>query len=188
VLPCPAWLVAVRMAAGGLILLAVFRPVLAARARGQMLFRQVRLTPLRIIAVVAAAAGVWLLAADGPGGLHASHSDEIGIAFALASAVAFSFSLASLRHITPTEFAVTSTLEPAIAAVAAAVFLGVTLRPPQYAGGVLTVIAVLLLAPTHNLIRASRLPGPTTQPGECGSDPHRTGWLPHPSGHRACQG
>jgi drug/metabolite transporter (DMT)-like permease len=31
--------------------------------------------------------------------------------------------------------------------VAAAVFLGVTLRPPQYAGGALTIIAVLLLAP-----------------------------------------
>jgi drug/metabolite transporter (DMT)-like permease len=251
----PAWLVAVRMAAGGLILLAVFRPpwprghevrliavatigiagaqltwfeaikhsnvalatfvqysAVAMTAAWQMLFRQVRPTPLRIIAVVAAAAGVWLLAAGGPGGLHASRSDEIGIAFALASAVAFSyymltsgrlvrdigshsatawglgvgslpmlvwappwtahptgsllvvavltavvaiaatalafsFSLASLRHITPTEFAVASTLEPAIAAVAAAVFLGVTLRPPQYVGGVLTVIAVLLLAP-----------------------------------------
>ncbi len=61
---------------------------------------------------------------------------------------ALSLSLASLRHITPTEFAVTSTLEPALAAVAAAAFLGVTLRPPQYAGGALTIIAVLLLAPT----------------------------------------
>lgn len=64
-----------------------------------------------------------------------------------ATALAFSCSLASLRRITPTEFAVTSTLEPALAAVAAAVFLGVTLRPPQYLGGALTVLAVLLLAP-----------------------------------------
>lgn len=64
-----------------------------------------------------------------------------------ATAVAFSLSLASLRRITPTEFAVTSTLEPALAAAAAAVFLGVTLRPPQYLGGALTVLAVLLLAP-----------------------------------------
>jgi threonine/homoserine efflux transporter RhtA len=54
---------------------------------------------------------------------------------------------ASLRRITPTEFAVTSTLEPALAALAAAVFLGVTLSAPQYAGGALTMIAVLLLAP-----------------------------------------
>ena len=67
-----------------------------------------------------------------------------------ATAVAFSLSLASLRRITPTEFAVTSTLEPALAAVAAAVFLGVTLRAPQYAGGALTVIAVLLLAPADS--------------------------------------
>ena len=61
--------------------------------------------------------------------------------------LAFSLSLASLRRITPTEFAVTSTLEPALAALAAAVFLGVTLSAPQYAGGALTMIAVLLLAP-----------------------------------------
>jgi threonine/homoserine efflux transporter RhtA len=60
---------------------------------------------------------------------------------------AFSLSLASLRRITPTEFAVTSTLEPALAAVAAAVFLGVMLSPPQYAGGALIIVAVLLLAP-----------------------------------------
>jgi drug/metabolite transporter (DMT)-like permease len=45
-----------------------------------------------------------------------------------ATTVAFSLSFASLSRITPTEFAVTSTLEPALAAVAAAVFLGVTLR------------------------------------------------------------
>jgi len=32
-----------------------------------------------------------------------------------ATAIAFSLSQASLRHITPTEFAVTSTLEPALA-------------------------------------------------------------------------
>ncbi len=63
------------------------------------------------------------------------------------TAVAFSLSLASLRRITATEFAVTSTLEPALAAVAAAVLLGVTLRPPQHLGGALTIIAVLLLAP-----------------------------------------
>jgi drug/metabolite transporter (DMT)-like permease len=55
-------------------------------------------------------------------------------------------SLPSLQRITPTEFAVTSTLEPALAAVAASVFLGVTLRPPQYVGGAPTVVAVLLLA------------------------------------------
>lgn len=67
-----------------------------------------------------------------------------------ATAVAFSLSLASLRHLTPTEFAVTSTLEPALAAVAAAVFLGVALRPPQYLGGALTIAAVLLLAPASS--------------------------------------
>jgi drug/metabolite transporter (DMT)-like permease len=177
----------------------------------QMLRRQVRPTARRLVAVAAAGAGVWLLAAGVPGGLGASRADRAGVAFAVASAVAFSFyllgsarlvrdigarpttawglsigsipmlawfppwtahpsgdplvvagltaivavaatavafslSLASLRRITPTEFAVTSTLEPALAAVAAALFLGVTLRAPQYAGGALTILAVLLLA------------------------------------------
>jgi drug/metabolite transporter (DMT)-like permease len=246
----PGWLVGVRMAAGGLMLLAVFRPAwprghtvrliaiatigicgaqftwfeaikhsnvalatfvqysaVAMTAAWQMAFGQVRPTVLRILAVVAAATGVWLLS----GGTRISGDDRVGIVFALVSAVAYSFyllgsarlvrdvgprsatawglcvgsvpmlvwappwtvhpvgslavvavlvavvavaatavafslSLASLQRITPTEFAVTSTLEPALAAVAAAVFLGVTLRPPQYAGGALTVIAVLLLA------------------------------------------
>jgi len=184
----------------------------AMTASWQMLRRQVRPTPRRLAAVAAAAAGVWLLAAGVPGGLHASRADQAGVAFALVSAVlysfyllgsarlvretgprpatawglsigslptlawfppwtahasgdpvvvaaliafvavaataaAFSLSQASLDRITPTEFAVTSTLEPALAAVAAAIFLGVTLRPPQYVGGALTILAVLLLAP-----------------------------------------
>jgi DME family drug/metabolite transporter len=160
--------------------------------------------------VAAAGTGVWLLAAGVPGGLRASRADQAGVAFALVSAVLYSFYLlgsarlvretgpraatawglsigsvpmlawsppwtvhpsgdalvvaalvafvalgatavaftlsqASLSRITPTEFAVTSTLEPALAAVAAAAFLGVTLRPLQYAGGALTILAVLLL-------------------------------------------
>jgi drug/metabolite transporter (DMT)-like permease len=251
----PGWLVGVRMACGGLLLLAAFRPAwprghsgllitvavlgiagaqytwFAAIARSnvalatfvqysavamtagwQMLRCQVRPTPRRLAAVAAAGTGVWLLAAGVPGGLRATRADQAGVAFALisavlysfyllgsarlvretgprpatawglsigslpmlawfppwtahasgdpvvvaaliafvavaATAVAFSLSQASLKHITPTEFAVTSTLEPALAAVAAAIFLGVTLRPPQYVGGALTILAVLLLAP-----------------------------------------
>ena len=250
----PGWLVGVRMSAGGLLLLAVFRPAwprgqavrlvaiavvgiaatqytwfaaiqhsnvalatfvqysaVAMTAAWQMLFRQVKATAARLAAVAAAGTGVWLLVAGASGGLHAAHRDDIGIAFALVSAVTFSFymiasaglvrdtgsrpatawglcagsvpfllwappwtghpsgnlatvaaltavvavaatavafslSLASLRRITATEFAVTSTLEPAIAAVGGAVFLGVTLSGAQYLGGALTVSAVLLLA------------------------------------------
>ncbi len=183
----------------------------AMTAGWQMLRRQVRPTPRRLTAVAAAGTGVWLLAAGVQGGLRASHADQVGVAFAIVSAVAYSFyllgsarlardtdpraatawglsvgsipmlalfppwtghpsgnpavtaglvaivavaataiafslSLASLGRITPTEFAITSTLEPALAAVAAAIFLGVTLRPQQYAGGALTILAVLLLA------------------------------------------
>jgi drug/metabolite transporter (DMT)-like permease len=251
----PGWLVGVRMACGGLLLLAVLRPAWPRRKAGlliavavlgiavaqytwfaaisrsnvalatfvqysavamtagwQMLRRQVRPTPRRLAAVAAAGTGVWLLAAGVPGGLGASPGHQAGVILAVVSAVAFSFYLlgsarlapdsrpgavtawgltigsipmlagfppwaarpsgdpvavaaltafvavaataaaftasqASLRRITPTEFAVTSTLEPALAAVAAAIFLGVTLRPLQYAGGALTITAVLLLAP-----------------------------------------
>ncbi|HEY1622477.1 MAG TPA: DMT family transporter [Streptosporangiaceae bacterium] len=84
----------------------------------------------------------------------------VAVVAVAATAIAFSLSLASLRRITPTEFAVTSTLEPALAAVAAAAFLGVTLRPPQYIGGALTVLAVVLLAP------ADRAPRPPAAPPE----------------------
>src|SRR5271170_7474860 len=117
----PAWLVGVRMAAGGLLLLAVFRPAwprghvvrlvaiatigiaaaqftwfeaikdsnvalatfvqysaVAMTASWQMVWRQVRPTVRRILAVVAAGTGVWLLS----GGVGASRSDEVGIVFA----------------------------------------------------------------------------------------------------------
>jgi len=179
----------------------------AMTATWQMARRQVRPSPVRIVAVVAAATGLWLLS----GGLHFSRADAVGIVFALVSAVAYSYyllssprlgasigpraatawglsigaiplliwappwtarptgslvlvavlvaviavaataiaftvSVASLQRITPTEFAITSTLEPALAAVAAAAFLGVELRPPQYLGGALTLAAVVLLA------------------------------------------
>lgn len=96
--------------------------------------------------------GLPFLAWSPPWTAHASGDPAVVaglVAFMVvaATAIAFSLSQASLRRITPTEFAVTSTLEPALAAVAAAIFLGVTLRPPQYAGGALTILAVLLLAP-----------------------------------------
>jgi drug/metabolite transporter (DMT)-like permease len=81
--------------------------------------------------------------------------------------IAFSLAMASLRRITPTEFAVTGTLEPALAAVIAAIFLGVTLHPAQYLGGFLTVLAVLLLA----LVRGSDQPETTVLPR---SRPSRT--------------
>ena len=201
----------------------------AMTAGWQMLRRQVRPTARRLIAVAAAATGVWLLAAGVPGGLRASRADQAGVAFAIVSAVAYSFyllasarlardtdpraatawglsvgavpmlvffppwtghatgnpaviaglvavvavaatavgfslSLASLRYITPTEFAVTSTLEPALAAVAAAIFLGVTLRTPQYLGGALTIAAVLLLAPASRADTASRDDQASTAP------------------------
>jgi drug/metabolite transporter (DMT)-like permease len=59
----------------------------------QMLRRQVRPTARRLAAVAAAGTGVWLLAAGVPGGLRASGADQAGVAFAVASAVAFSFYL-----------------------------------------------------------------------------------------------
>ena len=59
----------------------------------QMLRGQIRPTARRLGAVAAAGTGVWLLAAGVPGGLRATRADQAGVAFALASAVAFSFYL-----------------------------------------------------------------------------------------------
>jgi hypothetical protein len=51
------------------------------------------------------------------------------------TALAFSLSIAALQHISPTESAVTSTLEPAVAGLTALGFLGTQLLPLQYLGG-----------------------------------------------------
>lgn len=62
------------------------------------------------------------------------------------TALAFSLSFASLRRITPTEVALTSSVEPAVAALTSLIFLGLTLRPLQYVGGALILSAVMILA------------------------------------------
>jgi drug/metabolite transporter (DMT)-like permease len=69
-------------------------------------------------------------------------------AFVVVAGTAFAFTLflLSVRRITPTEAVVASTVEPAVAALLGAVFLGVTLGPAQYLGGALILVAVLLLA------------------------------------------
>lgn len=51
------------------------------------------------------------------------------------TALASSLSFASLRRITPTEVAVTSSVEPAVAALTSFIFLGLTLQPLQYVRG-----------------------------------------------------
>ena len=69
-------------------------------------------------------------------------------AFVVVAGTAFAFTLflLSVRRISPTEAVVASTVEPAVAALVAALFLGVTLEPAQYLGGALILVAVLLLA------------------------------------------
>lgn len=62
------------------------------------------------------------------------------------TAVAFGASLAALQRIPPTDFAVTATLEPAVAGVAGVVLLGVALSAMQYLGGASIGCAVVLLA------------------------------------------
>jgi drug/metabolite transporter (DMT)-like permease len=62
------------------------------------------------------------------------------------TALAFTLFLLSVRRISPTEAVVACTAEPAVAALVAALFLGVTLAPAQYLGGALIVVAVVLLA------------------------------------------
>ena len=67
----------------------------------QMLRGQIRPTARRLGAVAAAGTGVWLLAAGVPGGLRATRADQAGVAFALASAVAFSFYLLGSARLVP---------------------------------------------------------------------------------------
>lgn len=62
------------------------------------------------------------------------------------TALACSLSFASLRRITPTEVVVTSSVEPAVAALTSFIFLGLTLQPLQYIGGALILSAVMILA------------------------------------------
>ncbi|MGI8563692.1 MAG: DMT family transporter [Candidatus Dormibacter sp.] len=59
--------------------------------------------------------------------------------------VAFGLFISSLHHISPTEAAIAGTAEPVVAAAAAYLILGINLRPLQYAGGALILVAVLLL-------------------------------------------
>lgn len=59
--------------------------------------------------------------------------------------IAFGLFLASLRHISATEAAITATAEPVAAALAALLVLGVALRPLQYAGGAAILCAVMVL-------------------------------------------
>jgi drug/metabolite transporter (DMT)-like permease len=62
------------------------------------------------------------------------------------TALAFSLSFPSLRQITPTEVAVTSSVEPAVAALTSFIFVGLTLQPLQYVGGTQILAAVIILA------------------------------------------
>ncbi|GAA4602123.1 DMT family transporter [Actinoallomurus liliacearum] len=68
-----------------------------------------------------------------------------GIVVVVSTALAFSLSVAGLRRVTATESAIVSTIEPAVAGLAGALFLGVRLLAPQYLGAALILVAVLLL-------------------------------------------
>lgn len=182
----------------------------ALTAGWQLARREIQPTPLRLVAVVAATAGVALIVVGEPGGMRAIELNPLGIGLALLSAVAaafmflgavrviravgasastswglaigglpvllrappwsvhfsgdprevaalvvfvviggtalaFSLSFASLRWISATEVAVSSTVEPLAAALTALLSLGVALLPLQYAGGAMILVAVATL-------------------------------------------
>jgi drug/metabolite transporter (DMT)-like permease len=113
----PGWLAGVRMACGGLLLLLAFRPAWPRRQAGLLI----------AVAVlgIAGAQYTWFVAID---------KSNVALAtFVQYSAVPMTAGWQMLRR------QVRPTARPALAAVAAAVFLGVTLRAPQYAGGALTI-------------------------------------------------
>jgi drug/metabolite transporter (DMT)-like permease len=94
--------------------------------------------------------GVPMLLGAPPWSVRAS-GDPLAVALLTAyvvvagTALAFGLSFASLRRITPTEAAVSSTIEPAVAALAAFLLFGVRLLPLQYAGGAAVLAGVVLL-------------------------------------------
>ena len=79
----------------------------------------------------------------------------------LGTLVAFGLYLASLRHISASEAAITATAEPVATSIAALLVLGVALAPLQYLGGAAIVGAVLLLRrPADPTQPETRLPEP----------------------------
>jgi drug/metabolite transporter (DMT)-like permease len=160
----PGWLAGVRMACGGLLLLLVFRPAWPRRQAGLLI----------AVAVlgIAGAQYTWFVAID---------KSNVALAtFVQYSAVPMTAGWQMLRRqVRPTARRLTAVAAAGTgvwllaagvpgglrasradqAGVAAAVFLGVTLRAPQYAGGVLTMIAVLLLATADPLAPGGRTTG-----------------------------
>jgi drug/metabolite transporter (DMT)-like permease len=68
-----------------------------------------------------------------------------GYIAALATVVPFGLYLTGLRSVAPTQATITGMLEPVVSGLAAYFFLGETLRGAQIAGGILIVLAVVLL-------------------------------------------
>jgi drug/metabolite transporter (DMT)-like permease len=68
-----------------------------------------------------------------------------GYIAALATVVPFGLYLTGLRSVAPTQATITGMLEPVVGGLAAYFFLGETLRGAQIAGGILIVLAVVLL-------------------------------------------
>jgi drug/metabolite transporter (DMT)-like permease len=78
--------------------------------------------------------------------------------------VAMGALVAGIARVGPTRAAIISTLEPLVAIVLAAIFLGERLEPGQLLGGALILSAVLLLAPPEKGAPSTRL-SPTSEAG-----------------------
>ena len=76
-----------------------------------------------------------------------------------ATVVPFGLYLSGLQHITPTQATVTGMLEPVLGGVGAYLLLAEALKPVQVAGGVLIVLAVILLQ-----LKRGEAPAPTAAP------------------------
>ena len=70
----------------------------------------------------------------------------IGFVIVVGTMLAFGLYLSGLQRLSATEIGIASSAEPIVSAGAAYALLGIVLTAPQYAGGALVLVAVLLLA------------------------------------------
>lgn len=123
-----------------------------------------RFTPWTLLTYGLAAASVfWLVYLSGPSSVITLMREPAGLVVVVYMAIVstivpFAAFLKALHYIDATKAVVTSTLEPAIAGLAAYVLFGEVFGPTQLLGGVLVVLAIVVVQRQPGLAPAEELP------------------------------
>ncbi|GIJ48413.1 hypothetical protein Val02_52990 [Virgisporangium aliadipatigenens] len=111
--------------------------------------RRIAPVPLAALVMSGAAVTLWLRAL-GTGGVGLSFGAAgwlwLGCIAVVSTVAAMLTFFAGLRRVGPSSAAILSTFEPVVTVAAAAVVLGESLRPTQFAGGVLVLVAATVVA------------------------------------------